>query len=192
MKNGPWRKNLKARLKNTTLLRPFRWYPKRQGLELVIPEVIRAGLVVLPKKHDDVFWWERKATCLYTVVYYNILGSGELVFFLPKKHITSHEASWLNLQHGYTFEKDYRFSVRDFQSNLPDVVAFVARLLDRGFVPEGHNGPFKPERGATHFWTRPYDAEAGAAAKRARVLSGSLNELSRLNKNICMLPQGRA
>ena len=29
-------------------------------LELVIPEAIRCGLVALPKKHDNVFWRERK------------------------------------------------------------------------------------------------------------------------------------
>ena len=59
-----------------------------------------------------------------TVVYYNILGSGELVFFLPKEHITSQEASWLNLQHGYTFEKDYRFSGKQYMmpSNLQKTV----------------------------------------------------------------------
>ena len=98
----------------------------------------------------------------------------------------------MKLEQALIFEKNHKFKVKYFQTKLPDVFEFVAVLLEDGFVPEGHNGPFKPERGATHFWTRPYDAEAGAAAKRARVLSGSLNELSRLNKNICMLPQGRA
>ena len=38
---------------------------KAVRLELVIPEAIGGGLVVLPKKHDDVFCRERKETRFY-------------------------------------------------------------------------------------------------------------------------------
>ena len=86
-----------------------------------------------------------------TVVYYNIESSGDFVFLLPKEHISSQEISMLSLERGlrgYAFEKNYRFTVRNFHVNVDEVFAFVARLLEHGFVPEGHSGP---ERGATHF-----------------------------------------
>ena len=106
-----------------------------------------------------------------TVVYYNIQASDELVFLSPKEHFTYQEASAMKLCTALTFEKNHKFIINfivsDFQTKLPDVFAFVAVLLEHGFVPEGHNGPFKPERGATHFWSRPYDPEA-VAAKSAR------------------------
>ena len=44
---------------------PVQSVSKAVRLEPVIPEAIRVGLVVLPKKHDDVFWAERKASLLY-------------------------------------------------------------------------------------------------------------------------------
>ena len=102
-----------------------------------------------------------------TVVYYNIDASGDLVFLLPNEHISFEESRKMNLQHGSCFEKNHKFTVRNFQANLPRVFAFVALLLEHGFVPEGHSCPFKPERGATHFWSRSNDAEA-ASAKRPR------------------------
>ena len=90
------------------------------------------------------------------------------MFLLPKEHITLEEAREMKLEQALIFEKNHKFKVKYFQTKLPDVFEFVAVLLEDGFVPEGHNGPFKPERGATHFWSRPYNAEAVAAAKRAR------------------------
>ena len=50
-------------------------------------------------------------------------------------------------------------------------------MMQHCFVAEGYNGPLKPEAGATHFWSRPYNPE-GPRAKRALELSGSLNERS--------------
>ena len=102
-----------------------------------------------------------------TVVYYNIDASGDLVFILPNEHISFEEARNMNLEQGYCLEKNHKFTVSNFQDNLPKVFKFVALLLQHGFVPEGHSGPFKPERGATHFWSRSNDAEA-ASAKRPR------------------------
>ena len=101
-----------------------------------------------------------------TVVYYNIEASGDLVFILPKEHISHAEASEMKLELAFSFEDNHTLTIKKFEEKLPKVFAFVALLLEHGFVPEGHSGPFKPERGATHFWSRSNDAEAGA--KRAR------------------------
>ena len=101
-----------------------------------------------------------------TVVYYNIEASGDLVFILPQKHISVGEARMMNLALSSGFQKNHTFTIKNFEANAPEVFAFVALLLEHGFVPEGHSGPFKPERGATHFWSRSNDVEAGA--KRAR------------------------
>ena len=102
-----------------------------------------------------------------TVVYYNTEASGDLVLFLfRKEHILFDEVHEMKLEHGLTYENSHKFPVKNFQAKLPEVFAFVALMLEDGIVPEGHNGPFKPERGATHFGSLPNDAEAVAAKRR--------------------------